>query len=504
VQDRTALWIRAGLRDLYGTAHREVLYRAFCRFVHDRSIGITGPLRWNEDTGEVQRRHQPDRPVSTAEWAQLADWAAFDPCAAALLRAQDALVTAATQLHRVGEHAEVDQTDPTAPTLILTPEVVLRVLQPQIRRRLATPAGDQVDADAAVILTGVGKPGSTPQRDQAILDAIHRGQDPWLTAMRCDGAGEPSEDEPEAQHSHPHGPRVPLPVAPLVLAVLTAGGVAAGGHAPVVDATAHRITGGAAVFAATPPRPPAERPPVVVSGSLQPGSTGVEVHELQRVLNAWYPQLEPLAQDGIYGPKTQTRVRYLQQRAGLEVDGIADPRTLAVLNLPPAAALDLDDAPPGAQQPDTAQDSAAADTVDVVDVVDDPPAAPRAVVLPASGQLTFGFGPRWGSAHHGIDIANEIGTPIVSAAAGVVVESGPATGFGLWVRVEHDDGTVSVYGHINEALVDQDQRVDAGQQIATMGNRGQSTGPHLHFEIWLPSGERTDPASWLREHGVSP
>jgi len=42
------------------------------------------------------------------------------------------------------------------------------------------------------------------------------------------------------------------------------------------------------------------------------------------------------------------------------------------------------------------------------------------------------------------------------------------------------------------------------QQIATMGNRGQSTGPHLHFEIWLPSGQRTDPASWLREHGISP
>jgi murein DD-endopeptidase MepM/ murein hydrolase activator NlpD len=103
--------------------------------------------------------------------------------------------------------------------------------------------------------------------------------------------------------------------------------------------------------------------------------------------------------------------------------------------------------------------------------------------------------------HWGIDIANRIGTPIVSAADGVVVEAGPASGFGLWVRVRHTDGTITVYGHVDRILVRQGQAVKAGQQIATMGNRGQSTGPHLHFEVWS-GGAKINPLPWLRSKGV--
>ncbi len=123
-------------------------------------------------------------------------------------------------------------------------------------------------------------------------------------------------------------------------------------------------------------------------------------------------------------------------------------------------------------------------------------------VLPAEGAFTSGFGSRWGTTHLGIDIANSIGTPIVAAADGVVVESGPASGFGLWVRIEHSDGTVTVYGHINSSLVEDGQEVEAGEEIAEMGNRGQSTGPHLHFEVWSPDGEKINPLSWLNEHGI--
>ncbi|MGH3978524.1 MAG: M23 family metallopeptidase [Pseudonocardiaceae bacterium] len=131
------------------------------------------------------------------------------------------------------------------------------------------------------------------------------------------------------------------------------------------------------------------------------------------------------------------------------------------------------------------------------------PVAPGQVVMPAVGSLTSGFGARWGTSHNGIDIANDIGTPIYATTDGVVVESGPASGFGMWVQVQHGDGTISVYGHINESLVSQGQQVAAGEQIATMGNRGQSTGPHLHFEIWLGGEEKVNPLSWLRENGVS-
>ncbi|MFC4605524.1 M23 family metallopeptidase [Rhodococcus kronopolitis] len=133
------------------------------------------------------------------------------------------------------------------------------------------------------------------------------------------------------------------------------------------------------------------------------------------------------------------------------------------------------------------------------------PAAPsRALtVQPVSGTLSSGYGARWGSHHGGIDIAAGIGTPVLSAADGEIISAGPASGFGLWVRVRHDDGTVTVYGHINEHLVNVGQRVAAGQQIATVGNRGQSTGPHLHFEVWDPAGNQVDPGAWLQQRGVA-
>ncbi|MDV6245380.1 M23 family metallopeptidase (plasmid) [Rhodococcus opacus] len=124
-------------------------------------------------------------------------------------------------------------------------------------------------------------------------------------------------------------------------------------------------------------------------------------------------------------------------------------------------------------------------------------------VQPVSGTLSSGYGPRWGAHHGGIDIAAPIGTPIQSAADGEVISAGPASGFGLWVRVRHDDGAVSVYGHINEFIVNVGQRVAAGQQIATVGNRGQSTGPHLHFEVSDAGGNRLNPSQWLRDRGVS-
>lgn len=124
------------------------------------------------------------------------------------------------------------------------------------------------------------------------------------------------------------------------------------------------------------------------------------------------------------------------------------------------------------------------------------------VVAPTSGIITSSFGPRWGSTHYGLDIANDIGTPILSVMNGKVIDSGPASGFGLWVRVRHDDGTVTVYGHIDRTLVEVGERVEAGEQIADMGNRGFSTGPHLHFEVHSPDGEKLSPQSWLEERGA--
>ncbi|MDJ0360399.1 M23 family metallopeptidase [Rhodococcus sp. H29-C3] len=123
-------------------------------------------------------------------------------------------------------------------------------------------------------------------------------------------------------------------------------------------------------------------------------------------------------------------------------------------------------------------------------------------VLPAVGTYTSNFGARWGTLHAGVDIANAIGTPIVSVADGKVIDAGPASGFGMWVRVQHSDGTVTVYGHIDTATVTVGQQVMAGDQIATMGNRGFSTGPHLHFEVHLPGENKIDPLPWLASRGI--
>ncbi|MCP2261572.1 Peptidase family M23 [Streptoalloteichus tenebrarius] len=124
-------------------------------------------------------------------------------------------------------------------------------------------------------------------------------------------------------------------------------------------------------------------------------------------------------------------------------------------------------------------------------------------VKPAEGTFTSGYGGRWGTFHWGVDIANRIGTPIYSVAEGVVISSGPASGFGLWVRVQHTDGTITVYGHVDRTLVREGQKVAAGQQIATMGNRGFSTGPHLHFEVWNAGNQKINPLPWLAERGIA-
>ncbi|WP_460864923.1 M23 family metallopeptidase [Rhodococcus aerolatus] len=130
------------------------------------------------------------------------------------------------------------------------------------------------------------------------------------------------------------------------------------------------------------------------------------------------------------------------------------------------------------------------------------PSTSATTVAPAQGTFTSGFGSRWGSFHYGIDIANAIGTPIRAAQAGTVINAGPADGFGLWVRIRHDDGTITVYGHNDRNLVSVGQRVTVGQQIATIGNRGDSTGPHLHFEVINPAGIKVDPQPWLAARGV--
>lgn len=123
-------------------------------------------------------------------------------------------------------------------------------------------------------------------------------------------------------------------------------------------------------------------------------------------------------------------------------------------------------------------------------------------------QVSSGYGPRWGTFHAGLDFAAPIGTPIYAAADGVVVEGRErynVSGFGSWIWLDCQEsvGKDFIYGHVKHdgILVKAGDRVRAGQQIGVVGNEGQSTGPHLHFEVWGSPGRlggaHEDPARYL-------
>ncbi|CCG02879.1 protease with a role in cell division [Blastococcus saxobsidens DD2] len=131
--------------------------------------------------------------------------------------------------------------------------------------------------------------------------------------------------------------------------------------------------------------------------------------------------------------------------------------------------------------------------------------AAAGAIAPTQGRVTSCYGARWGTMHLGVDIAAPIGTPVFTPEPGVVLQAGPASGFGLSVAVQHHDGAITVYGHVNQFFVQPGQVVTAGQQIAEVGNRGQSTGPHLHFEVHHGGlyADRSNPVPWLAQRGVS-
>jgi murein DD-endopeptidase MepM/ murein hydrolase activator NlpD len=119
-------------------------------------------------------------------------------------------------------------------------------------------------------------------------------------------------------------------------------------------------------------------------------------------------------------------------------------------------------------------------------------------IWPTQGTFTSGYGPRWGRMHRGIDIAAPIGTPVVSAAPGVVEFAGWTDGgFGNLVDIRHPDGSMTRYAHNDRVLVRTGQYVSQGQLISEMGTTGRSTGPHLHFEIHRPDQGTVNPMSML-------
>lgn len=115
---------------------------------------------------------------------------------------------------------------------------------------------------------------------------------------------------------------------------------------------------------------------------------------------------------------------------------------------------------------------------------------------PIRGILTSTFGEqREGYNHKGIDLAANMGTPIEAALDGTVYFSGIANGYGNVVMIRHENNLETIYAHCNTLNVSTGQNVTRGQVIAEVGNTGDSTGPHLHFEIRV-NGSPVDPLQY--------
>ena len=104
-------------------------------------------------------------------------------------------------------------------------------------------------------------------------------------------------------------------------------------------------------------------------------------------------------------------------------------------------------------------------------------------IWPTSGEFTSPYGYRWGRIHAGIDVANDPATPVRAARAGRIVYAGWQSGYGNTVVIDHGSDYSTLYAHLHSFAVAVGNYVQTGQFIAYMGNTGNSTGTHLHFEI---------------------
>ncbi|MBB1490469.1 MULTISPECIES: DUF5930 domain-containing protein [unclassified Paracoccus (in: a-proteobacteria)] len=122
---------------------------------------------------------------------------------------------------------------------------------------------------------------------------------------------------------------------------------------------------------------------------------------------------------------------------------------------------------------------------------------PLAMPVKSAFRFTSGFGPRWGRQHQGLDLAGPVGTPIFSTADGVVTYAGWQRGYGNLIKIQHELGTETRYGHLSKIRVKAGQKVSRNSLIGDMGNTGRSTGPHLHYEVRV-DGKAVNPMSFIK------
>jgi murein DD-endopeptidase MepM/ murein hydrolase activator NlpD len=193
------------------------------------------------------------------------------------------------------------------------------------------------------------------------------------------------------------------------------------------------------------------------SRPLARGATGWDVAALQFML-AWHG-FPSGRLDGDFGPRTRAALLRFQRWAGVDPIGIAGPRTLAALRLPPGA-------------------------------------CPLPLSVPIDAAPTDGFGPRGAAFHTGVDYPAPTGTPVTAARDGVVEAAGRLPGYGKLVELRHEQGVTTIYAHLSRILVARGRRVTRGTVLGLVGQTGDATGPHLHFEVRV-RGAAVDPVPAL-------
>jgi murein DD-endopeptidase MepM/ murein hydrolase activator NlpD len=192
------------------------------------------------------------------------------------------------------------------------------------------------------------------------------------------------------------------------------------------------------------------------SRPLRLGAIGFDVAALQFVLETHGFPCRTV--DGGFGFRTDAAVRRLQAFAGLAVDGVAGPATVAALRRPPVR-------------------------------------APR-LSRPIAAAVGDRYGPRGAGFHPGLDFPAPTGARVMAAASGRVIFAGYDDGFGLTVVLDHGNGLHTRYAHLSAAAVSAGAFVPVGALVGRVGASGFATGPHLHFEVTV-RGANADPAPAL-------
>ncbi|WP_199260243.1 M23 family metallopeptidase [Paracoccus binzhouensis] len=122
---------------------------------------------------------------------------------------------------------------------------------------------------------------------------------------------------------------------------------------------------------------------------------------------------------------------------------------------------------------------------------------PLAMPVQSAFRYTSPFGRRWGRMHEGIDMAAPVGTPVYATAEGKVIFAGWQRGYGNLIKIQHELGTETRYGHLSKIRVKVGQKVSRGSRIGDMGNTGRSTGSHLHYEVRV-NGRAVNPMSFIK------